>query len=280
MIPKDRRARTATTAPDDAAFDSWLNILFLAAFPLLLWLFRGSFAGVATALMALWIFSIGLRLIAHGHRLHQAYDAAPVARRPRLPRKILGSALIGVMVLILAGHQFATLMPPLLMGLTGMALSLAAFGPDPLRDKGEQQPVNSAALEVEAAQARLEDVLVELTDRIAALQDADLTRRSEATRAMVLRCMRSIGHTPEERARILKPVTRFAEMLETETARLEDAARREDFRFARRRFVAKLDVMAESFEERARRHGLRGGRDVFDMEADFLLERMPRESAA
>ena len=126
-----RNRSRETDKEEDSGFDSGLNVLFLASFPLILWFFQGSAVLLVTAVIQMALFSGALRLISRGQKLHRAYDAATVAHRPRLPRKILGSALIGLMVLILAGHHFVSLAGPMVLGLTATGLSIAAFGPDP-----------------------------------------------------------------------------------------------------------------------------------------------------
>ena len=55
--------RASEMPPCQADTDSGLNILFLAAFPLFAWLFQGSFTGIATAMVELWLLSVALRLV-------------------------------------------------------------------------------------------------------------------------------------------------------------------------------------------------------------------------
>ena len=119
------------TAPDGLAvartqIESGLNFLFLAAFPLLLWVFQDSFAGIATAIALLWVYSLALRLIAAGQQIHHDYDHADVARAPRVPRKVIGAILIGLVVLVLAGHKYDNLWIP---GLTGVLATGLAQNP-------------------------------------------------------------------------------------------------------------------------------------------------------
>ena len=263
-----------------ANFDSALNVMFLAAFPLLLWVFQGSFAGIATALLEIWLFSIALRLISRGQAAQRAYDAADVAQRPAVPRKLMGSLLIGLMVLILAGHQFGSLAMPLLSGAAATALSIAAFGLDPLKDKGLDDPNVVARMEQDATLEDIETRLGIAADQVAALEDAELIRRTEVAREMMHRLMAETQRDPSTFARIRKPIETFVAMLSDEVHRLLVSSDGEEYDFARRRYVAKLQVMSESFAKHARQKGFQVGRDAFEREADNLLTRMPRESAA
>ncbi len=273
---------TVKTAEDSE--DNGLNVLFLAAFPLVLYLFQGSSVSVFTAVLELLLLAFALILIAQGRKYQAEYEAAKTAMRPGFPRKVCGSILIGLMVLILAGHHFVSLHLPLLMGVIATTLSISAFGIDPMRDKEGPEPGTAPAETtpatdgfVDEAEARLQ----EIADRVAMLQDPELTRRTAAARDMVLRLVRAMDRKGKGARRVLqKPVTKFAEILSLEVDRLEADWSGEKACFARRRFVAKLQVLAESFETHARKRSTRGGRDAFDFEADLLLDRMQTESAA
>jgi hypothetical protein len=275
-----RVRRRESDKQEDKRFDSGLNVLFLAAFPLMMWFFQGSAVLLVTAIVQLALFSFALRLISQGQKLHRDYDASQVARRPLFPRKVAGSVLIGLMVLVLAGHHFVSLGIPAALGLLATGLSIAAFGPDPWKDKGLDNPEVIARIETEEMIVGTETALRRLSDRIADLGDADLRRRTEAACGMATRLLRTLASDLTLTGKLAKPTEKFAEILGTEVTRLEEAWEGEQYLFARRRYVAKLDVLAESFETRMRKLGGRRLGDAFDLEADLLLDRMRRDSAA
>lgn len=255
-------------------FDSGLNFMFLAAFPLLLWVFQESFAGIATAVALIWVLSLALRLISVGQKIHYAYNSAEVARAPRVPRKLIGSVLIGLVVFVLAGHKFDSLWLPVLSGAVAVFLALTAFGLDPRHDKGTEKAQELALLD------RAESAMAALADRVAALNDAELTLRVETARNQVMRPLRRSFDDLHAMTRVSRPVNKVIEMLTAEVARLEAEWHGKAHVFARRRFLAKLEVLSESFEMLAQQSGVRGARDAFERQADRLLDRMPRESAA
>ena len=123
-----------------AGMEPGLGVLFLAAFPMVLWLFQGSAVALFSAMLQFGLLGLALRLVARGQEITRAYHAARVAHRPKLPRKVIGSVLIGLVVFILAGHQFHALTVPLLCGIAATGLSIAAFGVDPMKDKGLDDP--------------------------------------------------------------------------------------------------------------------------------------------
>jgi len=281
-MAKDRYARDDAWYPggveelsrDRAQLDSSLNFMFLAAFPLLLWVFQASFSGIATALAILWLLLLALRMISVGQRIEFDYERAEVARAPRLPRKLIGTLLVGVVVMILAGHKFDSLLTPILAGAVAFMLGRAAFGGDPRHDKGAERARDLAAL------SAADDALVELADRVAALGDVELALRVEKTRDRILRTMRCSIDNEGTADRIERPTHKVIGMLGGEVSRLETSWNGQEHLFARRRFLAKIEMMADSFEALALRCGMLPDRDPFDRQADLLIDRMPRESAA
>ncbi len=260
--------------------DSALNVLFISAFPLILWLIQGSAVSVLSAIVQIVLFAIALRLISRGQKLQAEYDAAPVAYRPRLPRKILGSALIGTVVMILASHHFAGLVMPLLLGLLATGLGVAAFGPDPLRDKGTAVDAPTEMSRTAALVHDFEEALHCLADDIGRLGDADLARQTQAGCDVALTALHGVAEDERQLLRLSKPLTKFIDLLDSEVERLEQDWEGEDYLFARRRYVAKLDVLVQSFSERVRKCSKRNGKDEFDVEADILMGRMHQETAA
>lgn len=274
--------RASETPPNEADYDSGLNILFLAAFPLFAWLFQGSFAGITIAFFQLWLLSVALRLVANGQRQQLKYDATPGARAPRVPRKLLGAVILGLLVMLLAGHHFHSVFIILLLGAVGTVLAIAAFGIDPLQDKpaAEMQQTTDTNHQAEMVLDMADHALAQIADRVAMLEDAELTRRTEAARTLVIRVLRSFARDPHSLLRLQRPVEKFIRLLDTEANRLCSGDASESSAFARRRYIAKLEVMTESFDGSARKTRVRGDKDAFELEADLLLNRMPQNNAA
>ncbi|WP_242533753.1 hypothetical protein [Salipiger bermudensis] len=281
------RHRTGQTDDGLGPLDSGLSVLFLAAFPIVLLLFQGSATSAFTAVLELALFIAALRLIHRGQKLKNAYDEADAARAPRLPRKIIGALLIGVMVTILAGHHFFSLILPLAFGALATALSLAAFGLDPLRDKGasdsEPEPLATARRprpDTQAALDRIDATLDGMVCEIAALGDAQLTRHTEALKGAVMGLIRALGEDPDGMERMHKPVVKFVKLLRRENDDLLAAWNTDERERARRRYRTRITALGQTFEEFARKSGKKAGRDAFELEADLLWNRKPLERAA
>ena len=116
--------------------------------------------------------------------------------------------------------------------------------------------------------------------QIVQLKDADLTRRTDAMRTAVLRLLRAFSANPAELTALEKPLSKLLDMAAFEADRLADSWEGEQRNFARRRYIAKLTALSNAFETRVRKQRSAAGRDAFELEADLLLDRMARESAA
>ncbi|WP_353473189.1 hypothetical protein PVT71_03910 [Salipiger sp. H15] len=270
------RRQPAASGP----LDSGIGILLLAAFPLLMLLFQGSPTTVFTAVLVLGLFATALRLIHRGTMIAAAYDAAESARAPRLPRKLIGSVLLGVLVMILAGHHFVSLPVPFALGLCGFALSVAAFGRDPLTDKQGAPEEELRHLRTQETLDRIDAAIATAVADVAALGDAELSRRAEALQSGVMGLLHAISQDPLAARRLRKPVARFLDLLGKENARLIAAWGGADRLKARRRYLARLTALGEAFEDRLRKAGTEQGRDAYDVEADLLWNRMVDKQVA
>ncbi|MBE9638949.1 hypothetical protein [Salipiger mangrovisoli] len=266
---KSRRQPSAS-----GPLESGIGILLLAAFPLLLLLFQGPPATAFTAVLMLVIFAVALRLIHRGNAIAAAYAAADTARAPRLPRKMIGSGLLGLLVMILAGHHFVSLAIPFALGLLGFGLGVAAFGRDPLTDKEGAPDEDLRHLRTQETLERIDAAIAAAVADVAALGDAELSRRAEALQSGVMGLLHAISQDPLAARRLRKPVARFLELLGKENARLIGAWGSKDRLKARRRYLTRLTMLGEAFEDRLRKAGTEQGRDAYDVEADLLWNRM------
>lgn len=138
--------------------------------------------GAATLTLAAWLTREGLRAEA-------AYNARPVARRPALPRKMIGSVLTGAGLAIAAVSKDPSLTAALLYGAIGAGLHSVAFGIDPLQNKRmegvdefQQDRVARVVDEAEAYLGAMTAKIAELNDRPLALRVAGVV---SAARAMI-----------------------------------------------------------------------------------------------
>lgn len=111
----------------------------MMVFPAVIFLvngFRGTSPEMVAGAAAFALICFAAFMTREGIRAEQAYDARRAARRPAIPRKIFGAVFSGLGVA--AGALMGGDGPiyPVLFGIMAGVLHFAAFGADPLRDKG------------------------------------------------------------------------------------------------------------------------------------------------
>lgn len=153
------------------------NALFLPPILFALTAFFKGPVGLALDLGACGLLIAAAWLTREGLRAEEAYLAREVARRPAWPRKMLGSVLMGLGLGLGAWHPGAGLAVPALLAVLGAGLHLAAFGPDPLADKGLAGVDGAAADRVAAAVDGAEGYLAAMQDAIRRAGDRGLSDR-------------------------------------------------------------------------------------------------------
>ncbi len=258
--------------------------LGFAALPLILWVMDDSAQGVAAALIAICMLIAALRLLARGHLLARRYEETPDARAPRLPRKLLGSLLMGGVVCLLALHNAPNASVAFGLGLIGAALSVMAFGTDPRRDKGSQALALSEDAHKTAAAGRtardeigqgFDGIIGDLHD----LGDADLLHRLETLRDLMLGRLDVTRGDTETHDCMAARGRKILSMLTEETDRLLMEQGSERAEFARHRYAAKLDVLTRKIGGASHDPARAGRRGAVDKRADALFARMRRESS-
>lgn len=167
------------------------NLLWLAPFLVALGaLGQGPF-GLALDMAAAAALAGGLVLLEQGLRAEAAYGARALAHRPALPRKTLAAICCGWGAGLTAFDPAAPAVAgPMLFAFLAGGLHLAAFGLDPVRDKGTTgTPEAAAARRAATAIREAETVLAETLRLGAGLGDpaiaTRLDRLAESLRALL-----------------------------------------------------------------------------------------------
>jgi hypothetical protein len=162
--------RLADAPKQRAGFGS--GVLFVTPFLFLIPAFLGSTPNLFLGLAAGAVLLMSAWLTRDGILAHAAYNARRVARRPAFPRKIAGAVLTGAGLGLGTMTWAPGLLYPVLFGLTGAALHLGSFGPDPMADKGatgidqvQTDRVTRAVDEGEAHLKAMKDAILRAGDR-------------------------------------------------------------------------------------------------------------------
>ncbi|MDR9428493.1 MAG: 5-bromo-4-chloroindolyl phosphate hydrolysis family protein [Salibaculum sp.] len=226
-------------------------------------------AGAAALTLAAWLTREGLRAQA-------AYDARRLVRRPALPRKILGAVLTGAGIGIAAFANGDGLVACGLFALAASGLHLAAFGPDPLRDKrvagvdGVQQ--DRVARVVDEAEAYLQAMRA----HVARLGDRRLEGRVMQFQATARRMIRTVEQDPRDLATARKFLGVYLMGARDATAKFAAHYARTGDAAARADFEALLADLEENFAARTEKM-LLDDRSDMEVEIKVLRDRLQRE---
>lgn len=234
-----------------------------------------SLAAGGTLLAAGWLTREGVRAA-------EAYDARKVARRPALPRKILGGVLSAVALFLggLAQYPAETaleLLNPALFAGAGLALHLLAFGLDPLRDKGatgldsfQTDRVARAVDEGEAHLAAMKDAILRAGDRTL---ETRVARFAETARQL----FRSVEADPGDLTAARKFLSVYLMGARDATVKFADLYAQNRSTQARADYEALLDDLETTFASRTTAL-LAGGHTDLDVEISVLRDRLKHET--
>lgn len=258
-----------------------VNVLFLIPFLFAGRAFLQDPAGLLRDLGAFAVLMLAVWLTREGLLAQEAYEARRAARRPAMPRKIFGAVLTGAGLALggwgwADGATAAGLAAPVIFGLLGAGLHLAAFGLDPLRDKG--------VAGVDSYQSgRVARVVDEAERHLGAMAEA---ARATGDRALIGRVARfqdtarAMFRTIEADPRDLTAARRYlgVYLLGARDAAVKYADLRavRDDPQARAAFIALLDDLEGNFAARTRSL-LENDRSDLDIEIEVLRERLARE---
>lgn len=253
------------------------NILFLAPVPFVLRAFAGDPGGLVLGLAAGAALLLSAWLTREGLRAEQAFDARAVARRPALPRKILGSALMGA-GLALGGLMGGAGVPAALaFALIGAGLHLAAFGLDPLRDKGIEGVDRFQADRVARALDEAEGYLAGMAEAIRRAGEpaleARVARLSDTARGL----FRTVEADPADLVAARKDLGVYLMAARDATVKFADLHARHRDPAARADYEALLDDLQTHFANRTQ--ALLGNAHTdLDVEIRVLRDRLKLET--
>ncbi|MCR8722882.1 5-bromo-4-chloroindolyl phosphate hydrolysis family protein [Frigidibacter sp. ROC022] len=253
-----------------------VNLLFLAPLPLIVRAFMMEATGLVQTLAGFGLLIAAAWLTREGETAHQEWAARKVARRPAFPRKIAGSILTGAGIFLACLPDSSGLVGPVLLGALGAALHLAAFGPDPMHDKGmegiDSHSQDRAARAVEAAEAKL----AQMKDAVLRAGDRRLEARVEAFQAEARKMFRTVEEDPRDLSAARKYLTVYLTGARDATIKFADLYARGRDPQARADYEALLNDLQQGFAQQTESL-LSDNRDDLDVEISVLRERLERE---
>jgi len=275
-----RTANAAQPAPRRRPARHGVRLWFLSVAPVPL-LFRalgGDPIEMARHLAAFAALELAVWLTREGLRAEEAWHARRIARRPAIPRKIFGAVLTGLGVAAAAFAPGTPAWTPAGYGLIALALHLAAFGLDPMRDKGLK---GAGRAETERVRRAVEEAEGNLSALLAAARrtgDADILSAAGRAEAAVTTMLHTIEDDPRDLTAARKHLSVYLDSARAAAEKYAAIADRAPDPAARAEFLELLDELAEGFGAATTRL-LEDDRLDLDVEIELLRERLARDGA-
>ena len=172
------------------------NLLFALALPFAVKAFTGGPSNLFLNLIAAGLMLGSAWLTREGLKAEDAYDARKVARRPAFPRKMAGAVLCGMALLVATTIFTLNPLAHVLFGVFGSVLHLAAFGLDPMTDKGLDGVDTFQTDRVAKAVDEAEGYLKGMKDAILRARDPTLEARVDRFIAVARNLFRQVEGDP------------------------------------------------------------------------------------
>ncbi|MBM9594794.1 5-bromo-4-chloroindolyl phosphate hydrolysis family protein [Roseitranquillus sediminis] len=251
------------------------NLLWIAPLPLLLTAFSGGALTLAADLAALALLLGAAWMVGEGLKAEAVYDERRVAKRPAIPRKLFASAMTGAGVALAAWSPEGGAVASVIYGVIAAILHVAAFGPDPLRDKGVTSD-DPATDRVARAVDEGERMLREMREAIGRTGDRQLGTRVERFRDTARTLFRTVEEDPRDLSGVRRYLSVYLVGARDATVRFADLWSQRHDAQARADYVALLDDLEQTFAGRTRRL-IELSRTDLDVEIGVLRDRLERE---
>ncbi|MDV4146035.1 5-bromo-4-chloroindolyl phosphate hydrolysis family protein [Shimia sp. FJ5] len=253
-----------------------VNLLFLAPLPLIWQAFGNGPVQMALNLSALGLLLLAAWLTREGLLAEEAYEARKVARRPTLPRKMLGSVLTGAGLALAGWAATGGIGAPVIYAVVGTALHGLAFGLDPLKDKGLEGVDLYQTDRVARAVDEAEKHLTAMNDAILRCGDRGLEARVGRFQQAARTLFRTVENDPRDLTAARKYLSVYLLGARDATAKFADIYAHNRSPEARADYEALLDDLEQNFAARTEKLLLDDHSDL-TVEIDVLRDRLARE---
>lgn len=238
-------------------------------------LFSGA-SGMAMGFAGAAAWAGGWFMLREGLRAQAAFDTRRVAKRPALPRKILAALLVGIGAGFAAWKSEPSAVVAAIYALAAAGLHLAAFGIDPLSDKGiegvDEFQRNRVARVIDEAETHLNA----MRNAVLRTQDRRMEARVDQFQSVVRDLFRTVEEDPRDLTAARKYLTVYLLGARDATVKFADIYGRSQDAQARSDYMTLLDDLEQNFAARNRKMLLEDRSDL-TVEIDVLRERLQRE---
>lgn len=258
------------------------NVLFVPAIPLVFTSLNDGAVGLTLAIVAAAILTLAAWLTREGLRAEAEYNARKVARRPALPRKMVGSVLTGIGIALaayktgLADGEAGSLLAGLLFGAVATVLHGVAFGLDPLKNKGMEGVDTRQQDRVARVVNEAEKSLREMSDAILRAGDRQMEARVERFQTTARELFRTVEEDPRDLSSARKYMTVYLTGARDATVKFADVYARTRDTQARADYSELLDDLEQNFAARTKKM-LLDDRSDLTVEIEVLRDRLRQE---
>lgn len=253
-----------------------VNLLFIAPLPLVYAAFTTGPTGLALNLIALGLLLLAAWLTREGLKAEEAYEARKVARRPGVPRKLIGSVATGLGLAVAGVAAGASLLEPIIYAITGAVLHSFAFGLDPMKNKGMEGidafQTDRVARAVDAAEQHLQA----MNDALKRVNDRHVRTRVDQFQTTVRDLFRTVEEDPRDLTAARKYLSVYLQGARDATVKFVDIFARSGDDKARTDYLALLDDLEKNFAARTEKL-LLDDRSDLEVEIEVLRDRLERE---
>ncbi|WP_299282428.1 5-bromo-4-chloroindolyl phosphate hydrolysis family protein [uncultured Tateyamaria sp.] len=252
------------------------NLLFLPAIPMVFLALNDGAFGLIIALISAAILTLAAWLLRGGLLAEAAYHERKIAKRPAIPRKLFSSVLTGVGIAFAAYRSEPGLVAPILYGIAAGGLHIAAFGLDPMRDKGMEGIDTFQQDRVARVVDEADAYLAAMTDALKRAQDRKMEVKLETFKAVARDLIRTVEEDPRDLTAARKYLGVYLMGARDATVKFADIYARTQDPQARADYAALLDDLGENFSARTRKLLIEDRSDL-NIEIDVLRDRLQRE---
>ena len=271
-------ARPTPAEPVVRATGQWrTTILFLSAFAFLFPAFGDAPGAMLMGLCAGGLLILAAWLSREGLRARAEYDARRTARRPAIPRILLGAIFTGGALAVGGIIAHGVSLFPALYAVAGFALHLGAFGMDPMKDKGmegidtfQTERVARVVTEAETTLAAMKDAILRANDRRAEARVDQFIARARAL-------FRQVENDPGDLTAARKYLTVYLTGARDATVKFADHWAATHDESARTDWEALLTDLETTFADRSTAL-LANDRTDLDIEISVLRDRLKMEN--
>ncbi|TCO73015.1 5-bromo-4-chloroindolyl phosphate hydrolysis family protein [Rhodovulum euryhalinum] len=252
------------------------NVMFFAPLPLVPRAFFSDPTGLALTLTAFGVLILAAWLTREGLKAEDAWAARKIARRPAIPRKIFGSALTGAGLFLAGMSPEAGFLPPAILAVLGIVLHSAAFGTDPMKDKGMEGVDTFQQDRVARVIVEAEKHLKTMADAIRRAGDRPLEAHVERFQSTVREMFRTVEDDPRDLTAARKYLVVYLLGARDATVKFAELYGRTRDAKARADYETLLSDLEQNFSARTRALLLDDRADL-EVEIEVLRDRLQRE---